>query len=203
MKGLILKDFINLKKQSKVIGVLVVFYFLLSITTKNNSMFGAMMLILFAMMPITAISYDEKANWDKYGLTMPVSRTEMVLSKYILGLILSTFALVLNFIVQILMGTEMNTENITIIFVIFGVSIIFISLLLPIMFKFGVEKGRMLMILVLMLPTIIIMLLPEIFKTPPPEEMIIKVLYALPFIIVIIYVLSIFISINIYNKKEF
>ncbi len=203
MKGLILKDFINLKKQSKVIGVLVVFYLLLAITTKNNSMFGAMMLILFAMMPITAISYDERANWDKYGLTMPVSRTEMVLSKYILGLILSSFALVLNFIVQILMGTEMNTENITIVFVIFGVSIIFFSLLLPIMFKFGVEKGRMLMILVLMLPTIIIMLLPEIVKTPPSEEMITKALYALPFIIVIIYVLSIFISINIYNKKEF
>ena len=203
MKGLIIKDFINLKKQSKVIGALVIFYLLISITSKNNSMFGAMMLILFAMMPITAISYDEKANWDKYGLTMPVSRTDMVLSKYILGLILSSFALVLNFIAQIFMGTEMNTENITVIFVIFGISILFISLLLPIIFKFGVEKGRMLMIVVLMLPTLIIMLLPEIVKTPPSEEMIVKALYALPFIIVIFYLLSIFISVNIYKKKEF
>ena len=203
MKGLIIKDFINLKKQSKVIGALVIFYLLISITSKNNSMFGAMMLILFAMMPITAISYDEKANWDKYGLTMPVSRTDMVLSKYILGLILSSFALVLNFIAQIFMGTEMNTENITVIFVIFGISILFISLLLPIIFKFGVEKGRMLMIVVLMLPTLIIILLPEIVKTPPSEEMIVKALYALPFIIVIFYLLSIFISVNIYKKKEF
>ena len=203
MKGLIIKDFINLKKQSKVIGALVIFYLLISITSKNNSMFGAMMLILFAMMPITAISYDEKANWDKYGLTMPVSRTDMVLSKYILGLILSSFALILNFIAQIFMGTEMNTENITVIFVIFGISILFISLLLPIIFKFGVEKGRMLMIVVLMLPTLIIMLLPEIVKTPPSEEMIVKALYALPFIIVIFYLLSIFISVNIYKKKEF
>ena len=203
MKGLIIKDFINLKKQSKVIGALVIFYLLISITSKNNSMFGAMMLMLFAMMPITAISYDEKANWDKYGLTMPVSRTDMVLSKYILGLILSSFALILNFIAQIFMGTEMNTENITVIFVIFGISILFISLLLPIIFKFGVEKGRMLMIVVLMLPTLIIMLLPEIVKTPPSEEMIVKALYALPFIIVIFYLLSIFISVNIYKKKEF
>jgi len=203
MKGLILKDFINLKKQSKAIGVLVVFYLLLAIATKNISMFGAIILILFAMMPITALSYDERANWDKYGLTMPVSRAEMVLSKYILGLILSLFALILNFIVQILMGTEMNTENITINFVIFGASIIFISLLLPIMFKFGVEKGRILMILILMLPTITITLLPQIVKTPPSEEMITKALYALPFIIVIIYVLSILISRNIYSKKEF
>lgn len=203
MKGLIIKDFINLKKQSKIIGVLVIFYLLISITSKNNSMFGAMILLLFTMMPITAISYDEKANWDKYGLTMPVSRTDMVLSKYILGLILSSFALVLNFIAQILMGTEMNTENITVIFVIFGISILFFSFILPIMFKFGVEKGRMLMIVVLMLPTIILMLLPEVLKTPPSEEMIIKALFALPFIIVIIFLISLFISISVYKRKEF
>lgn len=203
MKGLIIKDLINLKKQSKIIGALAIFYLLISITSKNNSMFGAMILLLFTMMPITAISYDEKANWDKYGLTMPVSRIDMVLSKYILGLILSVFAVILNFIAQILMGTEMNAENITVIFVLFSISIIFFSLILPIMFKFGVEKGRMLMIVVLMLPTIILMLLPEILKTTPSEEMIIKALYALPFVIVIIFFISIFISISVYKKKEF
>lgn len=203
MKGLILKDFINLKKQSKITAILIVFYFLLSKTTKSTGMFEGMILILFAMMPITAISYDERANWDKYGLTMPVSRAEMVLSKYILGLILSTFSLVLIFIIQILMGTEMNKENITVPFVIFGISILFISLILPIMFRFGVEKGRMLMFIVLMIPTILITMLPNIFKTPPSEEMITKALYALPIIILIIFILSILISINIYKKKEF
>ncbi len=203
MIGLILKDFINLKKQSKMIGVLAIFYLIFSKATNNNSMFGAIMLMIFAMMPITALSFDEKANWDKYGLTMPVSRTQMVLSKYILGIILSLFALILNFIAQILLGTEMNIENIIIILVIFGISIVFISLMLPIIFKFGVEKGRMLMFVVLMLPTMIILLFKDFIKAPPSDEVIEKALYALPVVIIVILIISILMSINIYNKKEF
>ncbi len=203
MKGLIIKDILNLKKQAKLVAMVTVFYLFFSVVTENNSMFGAMVLVLFAMMPITAISYDERANWDKYALTMPVSRTHMVLSKYVLGLILSVFALILNLIAQIALGTEMNMENITTVSVIFAISIIFISLLLPIMFKLGVEKGRMMMFMVLMLPTLIIIMFSKLVDSPPTEEMMMKALYLLPFITVIFYISSIFISINIYNKKEF
>lgn len=203
MKGLILKDFMNLKKQSKIIGVVILFYLVFSKMTNNNSMFGAMAFVAFGMLPITAFSFDEKANWDKYGLAMPVSRTEMVLSKYILGIITSLFAFILNFVAQILMGTEMNTENIVSTLVIFGISIIFISIMLPITFKFGVEKGRILMFVVLMLPTMIILLLKDYIKTPPSEKMLEKLLYALPIVIIVIFILSVLMSINIYNKKEF
>ena len=203
MKGLIIKDILNLKKQAKLVAMVTVFYLFFSVVTENNSMFGAMVLVLFAMMPITAISYDERANWDKYALTMPVSRTHMVLSKYVLGLILSVFALILNLIAQIALGTEMNMENITTVSVIFAISIIFISLLLPIMFKLGVEKGRMMMFMVLMLPTLIIIMFSKLVDSPPTEEMMLKALYLLPFITVIFYISSIFISINIYKKKEF
>ena len=203
MKGLIIKDFLNLKRQAKIIGVIVVFYFLLSMTSKDSNMFGTMILFLFAMMPVTAISYDERANWDKYGLTMPVSRADMIISKYILGLILSTLVLILNFIVQLLLGTKMNTENIMSIFSIFCLSIIFFSVLLPIMFKFGVEKGRTVMYLVLMIPTILILLLSNVIKAPPSDDIILKALYALPFITILVFLLSIFISVNIYKKKEF
>ena len=203
MKGLIIKDFLNLKRQAKIIGVIVVFYFLLSMTSKDSNMFGTMILFLFAMMPITAISYDERANWDKYGLTMPVSRADMVISKYILGLVLSTFVLILNFIVQFLLGTKMNTENIVAILAIFCISIVFFSVLLPIMFKFGVEKGRTVMLIVLMIPTILILLLPNVIKAPPSDDLIIKALYALPLVTIIIYLLSILLSIKIYKKKEF
>ncbi len=203
MKGLIIKDILNLKKQAKLIGILTLFYLFFSVATENNSMFGAMVLVLFAMMPITAISYDERANWDKYALTMPVSRTHMVLSKYVLGLVLSVFAFILNLIAQIALGTEMNIENIITISVMFSISIIFISLLLPIMFKLGVEKGRMMMFMVLMLPTLIIILFSKLIDAPPTEEMMMKALYILPFITIILYISSIFISINIYKKKEF
>ena len=203
MKGLILKDLINLKRQTKTMIILIIFYFVLALTNENSSMFSGMILILFAMLPTTAISYDERANWDKYGLTMPISRVDMVLSKYILGFILSSIALIICFIVQIFINKSISKETIGITLLLFCISLFYTTIVLPIVFKLGVEKGRMLMTLVLFIPFTIIMLLPKFITTPPTEEMLIKILYASPVIIIVLYILSILLSISIYKKKEF
>ncbi len=202
MIGLVLKDLINLKKQLKIFIFMLVFYFIFSMTTKNGSMFGTMVTLLFAMQPITALAFDEKANWDKYALAMPVSRAEIVISKYVLGILLSLFAALLNFIAQFLLGTEINVDNIIAVFVIFSVSIIFFSLLLPVIFKFGVEKGRLLMFIVLMLPTLIILIFKDTFSSIT-QDMIIKAIYGLPLLAIAILILSMLLSISIYKKKEF
>lgn len=201
MIGLVLKDLINLKKQLKIFIFMLVFYFIFSMTTKNGSMFGTMVTLLFAMQPITALAFDEKANWDKYALAMPVSRAEIVISKYVLGILLSLFAALLNFIAQFLLGTEINVDNKT-VFVTLSVSIIFISLLLPVIFKFGVEKGRLLMFIVLMLPTLIILMFKDTFSSIT-QDMIIKAIYGLPLLAIAILILSMLLSISIYKKKEF
>lgn len=202
MIGLVLKDLINLKKQLKIFIFMLVFYFIFSMTTKNGSMFGTMVTLLFAMQPITALAFDEKANWDKYALAMPVSRAEIVISKYVLGIVLSLFATLLNFIAQFLLGTEINVDNIITVFVTLSVSIIFFSLLLPVIFKFGVEKGRLLMFIVLMLPTLIILIFKDSFSSIT-QDMIIKAIYGLPLLAIAILILSMLLSISIYKKKEF
>lgn len=203
MIGLILKDFINLKKQLKYIMFVVLFYLIFSKMTDNISMFGAMAMIVFAMLPITALSFDEKANWDKYGLTMPVSRTKMVLSKYILGIISSIFALILNFIGQTLLGAEINKEIMIAALITFALSLLFISLLLPVVFKLGVEKGRLLMFVVLMAPTMLILLFKDYITKPIFEEIFKNAFYIIPIVVIVIFVLSIMLSISIYKNKEF
>lgn len=203
MIGLILKDFMNLKKQFKVLGLIILFYFIFSMTTNNKSMFGTMVTLVFAMLPITALSFDEKANWDKYGLTMPVSRSQIVVSKYILGIISSLFAALLNFIAQILLGTEINVDSIIMILTIFSVSILFFSLLLPIVFKFGIEKGRLLMFVVLMIPTMIVLLFRDYYNIILTQDLLNMVMYTAPLIVIAIFILSMLLSIKIYKNKEF
>lgn len=203
MIGLILKDLMNLKKQFKVFGFIIIFYFIFSMATKNNSMFGTMVTLVFAMLPITALAFDEKANWDKYALTMPVSRSEIVMSKYILGIISSLFATLLNFIAQILLGTKINDDSLIAIFAIFSVSLVFFSLLLPIMFKFGVEKGRMLMLVVLMLPTLLVLLLKNYLNITLTQDLLNKMMYGLPLLAIALIILSMLLSIIIYKNKEF
>ena len=56
------------------------------------------MILFTIMIPMVAMSYDDKSKWDRYALTMPVSRRDMVLSKYLLALAFAAFALLITFL---------------------------------------------------------------------------------------------------------
>ena len=44
----------------------------------NSSMFTAVLAIIIMMLPANSISYDEFYHWDRYVLTMPVSRLSLI-----------------------------------------------------------------------------------------------------------------------------
>jgi ABC-type transport system involved in multi-copper enzyme maturation permease subunit len=203
MKGLIIKDLINLKKQAKVFGFLMAFYVFLAIAMENAAMFGGIITILFAILPITALSYDERARWDKYALTMPISRQDLVIGKYLLGGIFMGLA----FLIYLMFGliTRMETPfNVLLISAaLMGVGLVFLAILLPILFKWGVEKGRFLMIAVLAVPTAAIVVASKLGITPPSERMLHTVAFLSPFIVLIILAGSIFLSVRVYMNKEF
>lgn len=203
MKGLIIKDLINLKKQAKVFGFLMAFYVFLAIAMENAAMFGGIITILFAILPITALSYDERARWDKYALTMPISRQDLVIGKYLLGGIFMGLA----FLIYLMFGliTRMETPfNVLLISAaLMGVGLVFLAILLPILFKWGVEKGRFLMIAVLAVPTAAIVVTSKLGITPPSERMLHTVAFLSPFIVLIILAGSIFLSVRVYMNKEF
>lgn len=203
MKGLLLKDLLNLKKQSKIYLALILFYLVFSIINNNASFFGGMVCILSAMLPITALSYDERAKWDKFALTMPVSRRDMVTSKYLLGFLFALAGSILLFLCNLFTKIELS-ENMITTAVFLGIGILILSILLPLLFKFGVEKGRIIMMPIFFIPAIIVMLLSKsgINLHPPGEKMIQLLSYTAPVVVIAIAILSIMISLKIYQKKE-
>jgi len=207
MTGLILKDLFGLKKQGKILAFLAVFYIVYSISLKSISMLGGMGLLMCAMMPITTMSYDEYCKWDRYALSMPISRKTIVLSKYILSIILELVGLIVLVPISIIMvkntGEMKMYEAMLMLIAISGVGITFLSFLFPIIFKFGVEKGRMLMLFIIFSPTILILLLPKLNIKVPSEQTLKHLIYVSPFLVIAILLISIQISINIYEKKEF
>lgn len=203
MMGLILKDLYNLKKQSKFYFILLVFYFLIGMANNSISMFGTMLCVLAAMLPVTAMAYDEKNNWDRYALTMPLSRKDMVLSRYILGLIFSFIAFMISIASSFFLIKDSFVESITMNLGTLSFVWILMSIILPIIFKFGIEKGRILLMMILFAPSMIVLFLSNYGIQLPDEETIKPYLYYLPIVIIIIFILSLFISISIYNKKEF
>ncbi len=200
MKGFIYKDLMILANQMKILIVMTIFYMAVSIISGNAEMFGGLMAILCSVLPITTIAYDEKAKWDKYALTMPVSRNQLVLNKYGLGLLLSGFVFVFNLVVQLIFQNTLK-ESLLVTTILFGASLFIISILFPVIFKFGVEKGRILMIIIMLIPVFFFVLIEKWGITFSSEFFNI-----LPIIAVVgigtMMIISIFLSCKIYGNKE-
>jgi len=201
MKGLILKDLYNLSKQYKIVLILVVFYLVISLTNEDSSFFGGVVTILMVMQLVTAIAYDEKSKWDRYALAMPISRTDLVLSKYLLGGILLAIAFAANFIFGMASGSE-PVETLIISVAMTGVGLLFMFLILPFLFKFGVEKGRYIAMLIFFIPTGVLVIVSKMGLQLPDEDF----MSVFPVIGILVLILAGIISVSaslaIFKKKE-
>ncbi len=207
MTGLILKDFLSIKRQARIFILLALLYVVMACFSNDSAFFMGFVIILSSMMPITALAYDERAHFERYALTMPLSRRDVVIAKYLFGLLCIGIALLVSFIFDIIMSivtsASISPDLFISLLVLMSVTLLFLSVNLPVMFKFGTEKGR----LIYMGLAVLAMLLPTLFQNGiigPPSAMLLKTLvYTFPAFSVLCFLLSIRISIGIYGKKEF
>lgn len=210
MKGLIIKDILNLKKSIVVTLIAIFIYGVFSYSTGDMSMIIGMTALIMTSMSISSIAYDDMAKWDSYALAMPITRRNIVLSKYALSLILSTIAIILSaslaILITYLRGDLINMENIQEIiltaYIVFLISMVFISINLPMIFKFGVENARILMLGSFIIPLGIGYLLTKMGIQLPTIEELKMVLYISPIILILILTLSISITYGIYRNKD-
>jgi len=202
MKGLILKDLYTLRQQGKIYLVMVALFASVAFFSKDSSVFIGVVCMLVTMLPVTALSYDERAGWDKYALSMPLRRQDIVLGKYALGGIAAAVGFIVAFLFTLITGKGAG-ESAFMAFAFSLLSIFLLSVLMPVFIKFGVEKGRMIMMAILFIPVGLI-LLANALKLPLPDE---NQLEPLKYIIPVVVVAGVFISYRmarkIYEKKEF
>jgi ABC-type transport system involved in multi-copper enzyme maturation permease subunit len=217
MKGLVLKDFINLKKNIKIFGALSVFYIFLSLAMDNSSYFGTMFTFVFAMLTLSTYSFDEQAKWDSYALTMPVTREQVVRSKYVIMLLLTVTSMVFSFGVLLLLNLVMKSENLYtgILASALGAAVvlIFYCITIPFITKLGVEKSRFILVAIYMIPffagSMIFKAVRERYPEPPQSlirigKFLVEYAYLLiPVVILIALLISYSVSVGIYRKKEF
>ena len=202
MWGLIYKDILNLKKSFRAYAALVVFYAALSLFEEAASGMMGVAIVLSAILPITAIAYDERAKWDRYVLTMPVSRRNVVLAKYMLGFLMLIPTLLVCFAFQVVSRMPLE-ENLLLCAVFCGLGVLLLSLVLPIIYRFGAERGRIAMMVVLFVPTVCIGLLAKSGVTLPEPDVLLRVWYWPPIALIVLCAVSMFLSVRIYQKKEF
>ncbi|HBF0182919.1 TPA: ABC-2 transporter permease [Clostridioides difficile] len=211
MKGLILKDLLNLKGNIKFILLFIIMFgFMSSLGDGNDNNFIGVIIVLCTTMIVSTFSYDDLNKWDSYVLTMPINRNDIVLSKYLTMLIFSFIGVLVSLIVSVTIGYFKNTlilnETLLINALILSISVCFGSLILPLIYKFGTERARLLMILCFLVPTLALLVFKSILEnisSPISIEIILNTLvYSLPFVAILLFVISYFISSKIYSKKE-
>ncbi|MFQ4181341.1 ABC-2 transporter permease [Clostridioides difficile] len=211
MKGLILKDLLNLKGNVKFILLFIIMFgFMSSLGDGNINNFIGVIIVLCTTMIVSTFSYDDLNKWDSYVLTMPINRNDIVLSKYLTMLIFSFIGVLVSLIVSVTIGYFKNTlilnETLLINALILSISVCFGSLILPLIYKFGTERARLLMILCFLVPTLALLVFKSILEnisSPISIEIILNTLvYSLSFVAILLFVISYFISSKIYSKKE-
>ena len=216
MKGLLIKDILNMKNYMKQLILLLIFFMAYGVFLKNGTFVGSMITLMLSMQVITTMSYDEYAKWDKYALTMNINRKDIIISKYIfftisiiIGIVVGiTTSIAINQIAKL--DTGMNEIIVTSIVVPCVFAILF-SIIIPVVFKTGVEKGRIVMMLILFIPAILVGAIVKISEKanitmPSPSNLEILMKFG-ALGLVLLTILAVFISYKIslstYNKKEF
>ncbi len=140
MKGLLMKDFFVIAKQMKLYLLLIPVMAIM-----GGASLASIAILLGAVLPMTAIAYDEQAKWNELAVMMPYSKKSIVLSKYVLGYLCMAGTAVLFVIAQLITAAILHrnpSENLYMISFSILSGLFLIAVNTPIMFKFGSQKGR-------------------------------------------------------------
>ena len=146
MRGLLEKDFRLLKGQKNFFLLILVITVLLSLNSEDN--FAVTYLTFIAgFLTISSFGYDDNGNCMPFLMTLPVSRKLYVKSKYVLGFLLTFIGwmagMVISTVTAFLHKAPPTTEAVLFQLAWVFLWMILLSFVLPMLFKFGAEKGRM------------------------------------------------------------
>ena len=206
MTGLLLKDILCLKKQFKMLLILFTFYAVFLVATGSHiEQFNAIFIALIVMLPMivitNAFAYDELSKWDIYSLSLPITKNGIVLVKYLLLLILAGCGALIPFAINAA-SRNLTQETLAGIYAAFGVALVLCSVLIPLFYKFGTQKARFALMVMVMIPTLGALLLKNLKFAMPGNAEIIFWLKLSPVILVAFFMGSYFISCHIFENKE-
>lgn len=205
MKGLVLKDIYNLGTTWKTMAAMSLFYLLYGFMMSSSAMIG-MLVMIFSLQVVSAFTYDKLSGFESYAMTLCTTRREIVRSRYMTALLLlfsaGAFATISGFILLAFGKSGGDAlELLAIVVATMSVGLLYDAAILPLVYKFGVEKSRIMMFALFALPVILVMLL-DGSGVHFSESEILTGVFALPVAAGIAYFISYTVSQRIYASRE-
>lgn len=210
MKGLIIKEFLAMRRYLKLIAILLALYIVMAFLTRSASFFSAVNALLVVFCAFNSFSYDRYNHWNEFAVSLPVSRREMVRSKYVFLLLLAlAFTLILLVVNVILNVSADNGLSAVVRNALASVSfaLIYLSITTPLIYKFDLEKARYVMIVCAFVPFLLSYIVSSlagngIVVLPRKESLISMSVYMTPILTVVFFIGSYLISKLIFLKKD-
>lgn len=212
MKALILKEFFSIQQHLKMVLFITLIFMVASFIFGDANLLLTFATVLCSVQITTSFTNDEMSKWNQFAGTLPIKKADIVKSKYVFSILLTSFFMVLVLPVMFLTNYFVSDEPMqtSIIFSILCIAIsaimIMHSILFPVYIKFGTQKGRIFLLLVVFIPVISANLLMDSLNELLSQfsmETLQFASYLSPFVSLIIFAISYFIAVNLYENKEF
>lgn len=144
MLGFIKKDLSIIKGNLKYLTIILVIYMVMGVTGQMDMSY--VVTFMSGVLTITVFRYDDFNHWDAYAATLPNGRKNSVRAKYLATIIillsLTIFTTLFSLVITLLKSESIIFETIltSLASNLLG-TIIFITLMYPIIYKFGTEKA--------------------------------------------------------------
>ncbi len=202
MKGIILKDLLMIKNNTKTLLFSIFLYMFYGLVFNLDVSF--LLPLMGLMASLSTFAYDDLSSFHIYASSFPKGRINIVKSKYLVCTLITLIFLVVSLIIGLLLNTKdfsiEGTMGATCAFVLI------MSVVFPIMFKYGAEKGRTAMVIVGFSLAGVGLLLSRV-KLPISVELVKFFndygMYLALVLVVIFTFISYIISKKIYLNKEF
>ena len=206
MKGLLLKDWYMTKKYCRSYLFITVLFFAFYLFEPNNTFCLVYPCVFASMIPSTLFGYDEKARWLEYCGTLPVKKEQIVSVKYIYLLIIVVVMSALTVIVQLIQMSMAGEVVVSEIFETIDAELIASAVVscisLPMMFKLGVEKARVVYYIMIGLSIAVLMVVTSISAYEPELAETVNVDLIAILATIVLYAVSWYLSIAFYKKRE-
>ncbi len=211
MKGLVKYDLMQLAGTSKKSFYLLYFVGLAAggVMLGGGSIFSYMAVMIGCMTGVSFFSYESWYHWDSYCAVMPLSNRQIVVSRYISLLIVTGCGVLWGIVIGVLALTAGKMDLTWTQWLLSMVQTVLAALLymeieIPVMYRFGVERGRIVNILLFIILFAGVSALAEFNELPTAVTSVVQLVFGVVWVVILLcFPVSIAVSMRIRAKKEY
>ena len=201
MKGFLKKDFYLTLGYCRSIFLIVIVFMAIGCFQPDNYFFVCYPAIMVSLVPVSLFSYDESEHFCPYAAALPQPRSTYVSAKYVISILYGLIFVVVIVLAQLAFAKQRGADVLLLAAVLLLLALFTPAVVLPFMFKFGVQKGRIVYYIVIGLATAGVILVMNRSASARLDGSLLFILMAAG--VIILFIVSWLLSVRFFSKREF